>query len=407
MTPHLTVPHRLARVTTMGELGEVARLFLRLGFTAFGGPAAHIALMEDEVVNRRKWIDRQQFLDLVAAVNFIPGPNSTEMAIHLGFIRAGWKGLIVAGVCFIVPAMLIILPIGWLYVHYSSLPNVAGPLMGIRACMIAIIGAAMWRFAKSAIKDWFSGAIAVAAAVAGFVTMLPRFRVPQAELIILAMAALAGTMRYRNTAHGSIPLLAVPTTFAATVVAVSASAKFLQLALFFLKVGATLFGSGYVLVSYLRGGLVDEKQWLNSQQLTDAVAVGQFTPGPLLTTATFIGYILGQQWAGPKGAIGGAILATTAIFLPSFCFVAALGPIWNRFRSSGRFRGALDGMNAAAVALILVVSITLGRESIHGIGTLAIAAICLLLLLKWNLNSTWLIIASALVGWLMQRLAIA
>jgi chromate transporter len=273
--------------------------------------------------------------------------------------------------------------------------------------MIAIIAAAMWRFAKSAIKDWFSGTIALAAAVAGFVMMLPRFRVPQAELIILAMAALAGTMRYQSVTPSSLPLLAVPSTVAATAVAVTASAKFLQLALFFLKVGATLFGSGYVLVSYLRSGLVDEKQWLSSQQLTDAVAVGQFTPGPLLTTATFIGYILGQQWAGPKGAIGGAVLATVAIFLPSFCFVAVLGPIWNRFRSSGRFRGALDGMNAAVVALILVVSITLGRESIHGIGTLVIAAICLFLLLKWNLNSTYLIIGSALVGWVLQRFSFA
>jgi chromate transporter len=389
----------------MGNLGEVARLFLRLGFTAFGGPAAHIALMEDEVVNRRKWIDRQQFLDLVAAVNFIPGPNSTELAIHLGFLRAGWKGLIVAGVCFIVPAMLIILPIAWLYVHYSTLPNVAGPLMGIRACMIAIIAAAMWRFGKSAIKDRFSGAIAAAAAVAGFIMMMPRFRVPQAEVIILATAALAGLVR-RGGIASAIPL-AIPTTFAAGAAAATVSAKFLQLALFFLKVGATLFGSGYVLVSYLRGGLVDEKQWLSTQQLTDAVAVGQFTPGPLLTTATFIGYILGQQWAGPKGAIGGAVLATVAIFLPSFCFVAMLGPIWNRFRSSGRFRGALDGMNAAVVALILVVSITLGRESIHGIGALAIAAISLILLLKWNINSTWLIIGSALVGWMLQRLSIA
>src|SRR5258705_8186219 len=195
MWARLTVPHPSARVTQMSHLGEVAGLFLRLGFTAFGGPAAHIALMEDEVVNRRKWIDRQQFLDLVAAVNFIPGPNSTELAIHLGMLRAGWKGLIVAGICFIVPAMLIILPIGWLYVHYSSLPNVAGPLMGIRACMIAVIAAAMWWFAKSAIKDKFSGAIAMAAAVAGFVTMIPRFPVSQAELVMLAMAAIAGLIR--------------------------------------------------------------------------------------------------------------------------------------------------------------------------------------------------------------------
>jgi len=384
----------------MGELGEVARLFLRLGFTAFGGPAAHIALMEDEVVNRRQWIDRQQFLDLVAAVNFIPGPNSTEMAIHLGFIRAGWKGLIVAGVCFIVPAMLIILPIGWLYVHYSTLPNVAGPLMGIRACMIAIIAAAMWRFAKSSIKDWFSGTIAVVAAVAGFVTMTPRFRVPQAELIILAAAAMAGMMRDRRAI---LPLVGVPTSLAAGTLALTASAKFVQLALFFLKVGATLFGSGYVLVSYLRGGLVDEKQWLSSQQLTDAVAVGQFTPGPLLTTATFVGYILGQQWGGAKGAMGGAVLATVAIFLPSFCFVAALGPLWNHLRSSPRLRGALDGMNAAVVALILVVSITLGREAIGGIGTLAIAGVCLVLLLKWNINSTWLIVGSGIIGWVLAR----
>jgi len=388
----------------MGELAEVARLFLRLGFTAFGGPAAHIALMEDEVVNRRRWIDRQQFLDLVAAVNFIPGPNSTEMAIHLGMLRAGWKGLIVAGVCFIVPAMLIILPIGWLYVHYSSLPNVAGPLMGIRGCMIAIIAAAMWRFARSTIRDCFSGTVAVLAAVAGFVTMLPKFRVPQAELIILMAAAFAGFVRYGGARRMNLMPLAIPTTIAASA---AASAKFVQLALFFLKVGATLFGSGYVLVSYLRGGLVDEKQWLSSQQLTDAVAVGQFTPGPLLTTATFVGYILGQQWAGPKGAIGGAVLATFAIFFPSFCFVAALGPIWNRIRSNQRLRGALDGMNAAVVALILVVSIMLGRESIHGVGTLAIAAICLILLLKWNVNSTWLIIGSGVAGWMLQRFSFA
>ena len=317
----------------MGELGEVATLFLRLGFTAFGGPAAHIALMEDEVVNRRKWIDRQQFLDLVAAVNFIPGPNSTEMAIHLGFIRAGWRGLIVAGVCFIVPAMLIILPLGWLYVHYSSLPDVAGPLMGIRACMIAIIAAAMCRFAKSAIKDGFSAAIAVAAVVASFVMMLPRFRVPQAELIILAVAALVGFVR-QGGMRSAMPL-AMPATLAAGAVV---GGKFLQLALFFLKVGATLFGSGYVLVSYLRGGLVDEKHWLTPQQLTDAVAVGQFTPGPLLTTATFIGYILGQQWAGPKGA-GGAVLATAAIFLPSFC-------LWRHWGRSGIGFARINGFAA-------------------------------------------------------------
>jgi chromate transporter len=386
----------------MGLVGEVALLFLKLGFTAFGGPAAHIALMEDEVVKRRKWIERQHFLDLVAAVNFIPGPNSTELAIHLGYLRAGWKGLIVAGVCFIVPAMLIILPIGWLYVHYSTLPNVAGPLMGIRACMIAIIVAAMWRFGRTGIKDGFTAALGIAATVAGFVVSLPQLRVPHAELIILAAAALAGAIWYAGAAKANgLALSVLPLPLAA--ISMSVSSKFLQLALFFLKVGATLFGSGYVLVSYLRGGLVDEKHWLTSQQLTDAVAVGQFTPGPLLTTATFIGYILGSQWAGHSGAIFGAALATLAIFLPSFGFVAALGPIWNRFRSSDKIRGALDGMNAAVVALILVVSITLARESIISWPTLSIGLISLLLLLKWNVNSTWLIIGSALAGWLIQR----
>jgi chromate transporter len=231
---------------------------------------------------------------------------------------------------------------------------------------------------------------------------LPQLRVPHAELIILAAAALAGAIWYGGAAKvNGVALSIMPLPLAA--VSISVSSKFLQLALFFLKVGATLFGSGYVLVSYLRGGLVDEKQWLTSQQLTDAVAVGQFTPGPLLTTATFIGYILGSRWAGQSGAILGAALATIAIFLPSFGFVAALGPIWNRFRANQKIRGALDGMNAAVVALILVVSITLARESIISWPTAAIAVISLVLLLKWNVNSTWLIIASALAGWLMQR----
>ncbi len=384
----------------MGLVGEVAILFLKLGFTAFGGPAAHIALMEDEVVTRRKWIDRQRFLDLVAAVNFIPGPNSTELAIHLGYLRAGWKGLIVAGACFIAPAMLIILPIGWLYVRYSAIPNVAGPLMGIRACMIAIIVAALWRFGRTGIKDGFTAALAVAATVAGFVVSMPQLRVPQGELIILAAAAMAGAIWYGGGKQSGLMFTIVPLPVA---VPIAVSSKFLQLALFFLKVGATLFGSGYVLVSYLRGDLVEQKQWLTSQQLTDAVAVGQFTPGPLLTTATFIGYILGFQWAGQSGAIGGATLATVAIFLPSCFFVAALGPIWARFRSSQKIRGALDGMNAAVVALILVVSFTLGRESIISWTTAAIALISLVLLLKWNVNSTWLILGSGLAGWLLHK----
>jgi chromate transporter len=211
---------------------------------------------------------------------------------------------------------------------------------------------------------------------------------------------MAGAIWYGGGKQSGLMFAIVPLPVA---VPIAVSSKFLQLALFFLKVGATLFGSGYVLVSYLRGDLVDQKQWLTSQQLTDAVAVGQFTPGPLLTTATFIGYILGFQWAGQSGAIGGATLATVAIFLPSFFFVAALGPIWARFGSSQKIRGALDGMNAAVVALILVVSFTLGRESIISWTTAAIALISLVLLLKWNVNSTWLILGSGLAGWLLHK----
>jgi len=386
----------------MSPLREVATLFLKLGFTAFGGPAAHIALMENEVVLRRKWIDRQQFLDLVSAVNFIPGPNSTELAIHLGLLRAGWLGLITAGVCFITPAMLIILPIAWLYIKYAQLPAVTGPLIGIRATMIAIIAAALFRFAHTGIKDRFTGIIAILATLAAFLTTnFPRFHIPQSELIILAAAALAGA--FRHTKPTSIPLLLSPNTFFATAATLAINSKFLHLTLFFLKVGATLFGSGYILITYLRSGLVDQTHWLTPQQLTDAIAVGQFTPGPLLTTATFIGFILGHQWSGPKGALAGAVLATSAIFLPSFIFVALLGPLFNRFRQNPRIRGALDAMNAAVVALILVVSLSLARESLTGVFPITIALLSLILLLKWNLNSTWLILASALLGWLMNR----
>jgi chromate transporter len=385
----------------MSPLAEIASLFLKLGFTAFGGPAAHIALMENEVVLRRKWIDRQQFLDLVSAVNFIPGPNSTELAIHIGLLRAGYLGLLTAGICFITPAMLIILPIAWLYIKYAQLPAVTGPLIAIRATMIAIIAAALFRFAQTGIKDRFTTTIAILATLAAAITTyIPRFHLPQSELIILATAALAGA--FRHSPPASLPLL-IPKTFFATIATLTISSKFLHLTLFFLKVGATLFGSGYILITYLRSGLVDQTHWLTPQQLTDAIAVGQFTPGPLLTTATFIGFLLGHQWSGPKGALAAAVLCTIAIFLPSFIFVALLGPLFTRHRQNPRIRSALDAMNAAVVALILVVSLSLARESLTGLFPITIAIISLILLLKFNLNSTWLILSSALLGWLLHN----
>jgi chromate transporter len=399
------------------RLAEVARLFLKLGFTAFGGPAAHVALMEAEVVTRRKWLDRQHFLDILSAVNFVPGPNSTELAIHLGLVRAGWRGLIVAGVCFIVPAMLIIFPLAWCYVTYGATPGVGEALTAVKACMVAIIAMAMWRFARTGIKDAFTALVAGTAVVVS--VLLQYFRVPQQELIILAAAAVAGFFWYGRTLRSaspaevqpaaqrsgkalrSLPLVALPLSAGA-----GFSGQLLAMALFFLKVGATLFGSGYVLASFLHSGLVEQHKWLSEQQLLDAIAVGQITPGPLLTTATFIGFVLGSQkfGGGVGGGIAAGVVATVAIFLPSFLFICALGPVLPRLRASRKARGALDGMNAAVVALILVVTIWFARsvmiKTTGGVDLLSvfvfIAALAILLLTR--VNATWLILASGAIG---------
>jgi chromate transporter len=398
------------------RLGDVARLFLKLGFTAFGGPAAHVALMEEEVVNRRGWMDRQHFLDMVSAVNFIPGPNSTELAIHIGLIRAGWRGLIVAGVCFIVPAMIIVLPLAWCYVTYGATPAVGEALVGIKACMVAIVAVALWRFARTGIKDGFTTGVAVLALAMALVCK--RFAVPQAELMVLGVAAVAGVVWYgrgndeieRNgtrTASGaaknfSWPLLALPVS----VGSIGFSVQLLQMALFFLKVGATLFGSGYVLASFLHSGLVEQHRWLSEQELLDAIAVGQVTPGPLLTAATFIGYVVGVRKFG--GGVGGGVIsgvvATVAIFLPSFVFICILGPVLPRLRKSRWARGALDGMNAAVVSLIAVVTVWFAGSALLRLGggieplAVAIFGISLIALLATKLNPTWLILASGLMG---------
>jgi chromate transporter len=398
------------------RLGEVARLFLKLGFTAFGGPAAHVALMEEEVVHRRGWMDRQQFLDTVSAVNFIPGPNSTELAIHIGLVRAGWRGLIVAGVCFIVPAMMIVLPLAWCYVRYGATPAVGEALVGIKACMVAIVAVALWRFARTGIKDGFTAGVAVVALAMAVVGK--RLGVPQVELIVLGTAAVAGVVWYgrgrgaidgvgTRSASGaakrfSWPLVALPISLGST----GFPAQIVQMALFFLKVGATLFGSGYVLASFLQSGLVEQHRWLSEQELLDAIAVGQVTPGPLLTAATFIGYVVGvRKFGGGTGAgVVSGVVATVAIFLPSFLFICVLGPILPRLRKSRWARGALDGMNAAVVSLIAVVTVwfagsALLRQS-GGIDPLAgaVFGISLFLLLATKLNPTWLIIACGAAG---------
>jgi chromate transporter len=398
------------------RLGEVARLFLKLGFTAFGGPAAHVALMEEEVVNRRGWMDRQHFLDMVSAVNFIPGPNSTELAIHIGWVRAGFAGLVVAGTCFIVPAVRIVLPLAWCYVTYGATPVMGEALVGVKACMVAIVAAAMWRFARTGIKDVFTAGVAIVA-LAGAL-LCKRFGVPQQELMVLGVAAVAGVVWYgrgverdqgpTRSASGaakrvsrSLPLMALP----ASVGVVGFSGQVLQMALFFLKVGATLFGSGYVLASFLHSGLVEQHRWLSERELLDAIAVGQVTPGPLLTAATFIGYVVGVRRFG--GGVGGGVLsgmvATVAIFLPSFVFVSVLGPVLPRLRRSAWARGALDGMNAAVVSLIAVVTVWFAGSVLWSAGRVdplaaGVFAIALFLLLLTRINATWLILASGLVG---------
>lgn len=396
------------------RLLEIAGVFTRLGFTAFGGPMAHLALMEDEIVAKRKWCDRQQFLDTVAAVNFIPGPNSTELAIHMGFLRGGFPGLVIAGACFITPAVLIILPIAFLYVRYGSLPQVQPVLHSVSAAIVAIIAVACVRLARQALRDPFSiaiGALTLALLLMRALGMQPVTRFlghVQPEIFLLALAAGIGMLwklRATPVALSMFPLAdASPLTL-------PIDSRWIELAWFFLKVGATLFGSGYVLASFLQTGLVDQHHWLTTQELNHSIAVGQFTPGPLLTTATFIGYVLGYRGMDPAHSVAsdvqgvlGAVLATAAIFAPSFVFVALLAPVLNRLRKSTLARGALDAMNAAVVVLIGFTIWALARDALRSAGgtfdwiNLAIAILATVLMLWKNLNATWLVLGAIAVG---------
>jgi chromate transporter len=387
-------------VSRAARLGEVAALFTRLGFTAFGGPAAHLAIIEDEVVRRRNWLPRERFLDLVALVNFIPGPNSTELAIHLGLIRAGYPGLVVGGVCFILPAVLIILPLGYAYVHYGRLGWVAAAMSAINAAVVAVLVVACWRFGRSAVKDRFTAAVAVFATLAAFAA---RWRqIPQSELMILGAAAAVGAWRSRPGRRPSVGNSSFAAVLAALPAAAHVAATTITLggmAWVFVKIGATLFGSGYVLVSYLDAGLVQQRGWLTRGQLLDSVAVGQVTPGPLLTTATFAGYVMGYKAYGTDaGAAAGALVSTACIFLPAFVFIALLGNVLPRLRDSAAARGALEAASAAVVALIVVVTVDLGWTALRDAPSLVIAAGAAAALLVWNTNATWVMLAAALIG---------
>lgn len=376
-----------------GRLAELAGLFLKLGTTAFGGPAAHIAMLEDEVVRRRGWLTHDEFLDLLGATNLIPGPNSTELAIHIGHRRAGWPGLVVAGVCFILPATVIVMAIAWAYTRLGKLPTAEGLLYGVKPVIIAVVLQALWGLGRSALKTRVL-------AVAGAVAVLLNF-VGVNELLVLfgiglGIAVMRSIVKKQRPGAGN-SLLALPALMPLSATAGAAGTAFglWPMFLFFLKVGSVLFGSGYVLLAFLRADLVDRWQWLSEGQLLDAIAVGQFTPGPLFTTATFIGYLL----AGTPGAL----VATVGIFLPAFVFVAISGPLVPRLRQSP-FAGAfLDGVNVASLALMVVVTWQLGRVALVDWFTLMLAVISGALLLRWRVNSAWLVLGGAVVGVLVHH----
>ncbi len=377
---------------TKGSVREVTGLALKLGFTAFGGPAAHIAMLHDEVVTRRKWIGEQRFLDLLGATNLIPGPNSTEMVIHIGHIRAGYAGLVAAGVGFIAPAFMIVLALAWLYVHYGTTPTAEWLLYGIKPVIIAIVFQALWSLGRKAIK----GAFLAAAGIAVFVLYLLGLN----ELLLLfGVGLLVMVVRMgvaygrRRQQPGDGPMSALLLWFSAasmTSLAQTVPVSLDRLFLVFLKVGAVLYGSGYVLLAFLRNDLVVNLGWLTDQQLLDAIAIGQFTPGPVFTTATFVGYVV--------AGFPGAVLATAGIFLPSFLFVALLNPLVPRMRSSVWLAALLDGVNVAALGLMAAVTWQLAQTAVTDWLTALLAVGTAVLLFRYKINSAWLVLGGGLVA---------
>jgi chromate transporter len=361
---------------------ELIILFLRLGFTAFGGPAAHIAMYQDEVVKRRGWMSEQHFLDLLGATNLIPGPNSTEMVMHIGYEREGWRGLIVAGLCFILPATFIVGLLAWLYVQYGTTPNGTALMYGIAPVVVVIVLQAILTLGRKAAKN----SILIGLGVVCLVLYLVGIN----ELLLLFGA---GALYYLfQRVRGSAPLFVLPTIAggSATLWQLPTAPDLLNLFLVFLKAGGLLYGSGYVLLAFLRNDLVVRLGWLTDQQLLDAIAIGQVTPGPVFTTATFVGYLL--------LGIPGAIVATIGIFLPSFFFVALLNPLMPRLRSQQWTSILLDGINAGSIGLMSAVGIQLGQAALIDIPTILIAVVGALLLWRTSINSTWLVLGGGAVG---------
>ena len=378
-------------MTTHGALRELADVFLRLGATAFGGPAAHIAMMRDEVVERRRWLTDADFLDLLAATHLIPGPNSTEMAIHLGYRRGGGPGLLVAGACFILPATLIVGGLAWTYVRFGDTPQLGWVMYGVGPVIIAIVAQALWKLGTAAIKGPLTLVIGLAAAglaLRGW-----------NELGLLAIGGLvmAGA-RLGRPGIAALAAAFLPATAAlAAGSGVAAPITLTRLTFFFLKVGSVLFGSGYVLLAFLRADLVDRWSWLSDAQLIDAITIGQVTPGPVFTTATFIGYVL-HGWSG-------ALLATLGIFAPGFLFVACSQPLIPRLRASAVTSAVLDGVVVASLGLMAAVTWNLFRSTIVDPPAAVLALGAALLLFTTRLNSTWLVLAGGVLGAILQSAA--
>ena len=363
------------------NLKEVAALFFKLGSISFGGPAAHIAMMEDEVVKKRKWMTHQHFLDMVGATNLIPGPNSTEMTMHCGHERAGWKGLIVAGVSFVFPAVLITMVFAWLYQQYGQLPKVEPFIYGIKPAVIAIILGAVYRLGKKALKNvelGILGGLTLTACLVGVNEIIALFGCGFLGLVLYLIRHSKGDL------YSFSPLVLIQ---------LAPSASILKILWIFFKVGAILYGSGYVLFAFLDAELVSTGL-LSRQELIDAVAVGQFTPGPVLSTATFIGWQLGGFW--------GAVAATVGIFLPSFIFVSILNPFIPKMRKSRMFAAFLDAINIAAVAVIVAVCVEMGKDTLTDWRTIVIALLSIVGVLAFkNLNSAFIVIGGALVGYVL------
>ncbi len=394
------------RIKTVDRLAELARLFFRLGLTGFGGPNAHIAMMEDEVVNRRQWLTTSQFVDLIGATNLIPGPNSTEMAIHIGYVYAGWLGLIVAGVSFILPAVLITVGLAWGYVKFGTMPQIAFLLYGIEPAVLGVIVDALWRLGKKAIQTgqlltiaiavillvWFAHVNEIIALLAGgiggaiWLQSSPRNKPDESANLFLAAITTGITLKASATAIGLVKT--IPSLW--------------QLGYSFLKIGGTLFGGGYVLLSLVQSEFVDGYGWLTQQQLLDAISIGQFTPGPILATATFIGYVI--------AGIPGSIVATIAIFLPSFIFVAITNPLIPHLRKSKWLAAFLDAVNASAFGLTIVVTIQLAVATL-GIPpqldwlAVSIAIGSAILCIRFQVNSAWLIFGGAIIGQIAHSLS--